>query len=195
MEVSGLHAEGELLQRLKSGDKTAFESIYTKYWSRLYLYAYNILREKHASQDIVQEVLVSLWIKRSGLNIDNLNAFLYTSTRYQVLNAIRAGKVHEYVYAKMEHLSAINEVETIIRDKELNNMIDMHISVLPEKCREIFTLSRRSHLSNKEIAQRLGITSKTVENQITIALRKLRSSIGSDLIWLFILASICPALT
>lgn len=169
--------EKSLLERLIQEDRSAFEQIYNNYWSKLYIYAYNILRDRQASEDIVQEVLVSLWLKRKVLEINSLNAFLFTSVRYQVLKYIRSGKVRENFFLEIEQISESTAIE-LITEKNINDMIDIHVTKLPARCREIFLMSRKQHLSNKEIAERLNISSKTVENQITIALRGLRIALG-----------------
>lgn len=185
-EITDSNENVDLLRRMKTGDRAAFEAIYNKYWSGLYLYAYNILRERHSAEDSVQEVMVSLWMKRSELQISSPKAFLYTSVKYQVLKVIRSGKVRGDFFADLEHLPAPVDPENVFHEKSINSIVDKHISELPDKCREIFTLSRRAQLTNKEIAERLGIAQKTVENQITIALRRLRSSLGDILLFVFV---------
>ncbi|WP_207534198.1 RNA polymerase sigma-70 factor [Desertivirga arenae] len=168
------------LNLLKEGDRKAFELVFNSYWSKLYLYAYNILRDKGVCEDIVQEVLVSLWVKRESQEIDSLGSFLFTAVRYQVLKVIRSGKVREGFFQEIEKMSMSTPAEQL-EEKDLANLIDARIDELPGKCREIFLLSRKEQLSNREIAERLGISIKTVENQITIAIRRLRSDLGDVL--------------
>lgn len=164
-------------------DPVTFEKIYNEYWSRLYLASYNVLRDRQAAEDIVQEVMVQFWFKKDNTEIANLGAYLYTAVRYKVFDAIRSGKVKQRFVLKMEESPLCNAIEEQYREKELKGLLHQRISSLPEKCREIFILSREQQLSTKEIANRLGITPKTVENQLTIAIKRLRASMANYLCW------------
>jgi len=176
-------SDKELTTLLKQGDKTAFTHIYNRYWSKLYLSAYNILREQQGSEDIVQEILVQLWLKREHQQIDSLKAYLHTAIRFQVFKAIRAGKVRMGLFEQIESININNEADYRLMENDINSIYEKGLAELPEKCREIFTLSRKEQLSNKEIAERLNISVKTVENQMTIALKRLKSSMGDVLFW------------
>jgi RNA polymerase sigma-70 factor (family 1) len=176
-------SDEELLALVQADDQAAFEQIYTKYWSKLYLLAYNIVRDRQVAEDIVQEVLVSLWVRRGSLTIEVLHSYLYTAVRYQVFKTMRSGQVKESVFNQIEKLSVVNEGENALIQSDLDSLLDKGINELPEKCRSIFLLSRREHLTTKEIAAWLGIAPKTVENQITIALHRLRTTFGDLLFW------------
>src|SRR3569833_704755 len=156
--------ETELLDQLRRDDRLAFETIYNKYWSKLYISAYKLLRDRQASEDIVQEVLVQLWVKRHKQEIASLNAFLYTAIRYQVFNAIRNGKVRESLFTEVEELFVNNHAENNLLAFDFNRKLDESMAGLPEKCRQIFSLSRKEHLSTKKNTKRLGLSPKTVEN-------------------------------
>lgn len=164
-------------------DPVAFEKIYNQYWSKLYLAAYNVLRNRQAAEDIVQEVLVQLWFNKEKTKIANLGAFLHTAVRYKVFDAIRLGKVKQNFLLNAKEGPLCNDTEEQYREKELKGLLHQRISSLPEKCREIFILSRNQQLSTKEIAQRLGVTPKTVENQLTIAIKRIRASMANYLSW------------
>ena len=185
-----LNSDIELLDRLKDNDRSAFDMIYNKYWSKLYLSAYNLLRNRQLSEDIIQEVFVSLWLKKSIITIDNLNSYLFTAVRFQVFKAIRDGKCHSDLFEKIEELSAHCEIESKLFEKEVTKRLDENIALLPEKCREIFILSRKKQLTVKEIAEQLQISPKTIENQIGIALRRLRSNMSDLLFWAVIILHI-----
>ncbi|HTM99541.1 MAG TPA: RNA polymerase sigma-70 factor [Pedobacter sp.] len=186
-QLISLNADSELLDRLKDNDRIAFNVIYNKYWSKLYLSAYNLLRNKQISEDIIQELFVALWLKRSTAKIDNLNNYLFTAVRFQVFKAIRDGKGRTGLFEEIAHLSMHCEIESKLFEKEVTKRLDENIALLPEKCREIFILSRKKHLTVKEIAEQLQISPKTIENQIGIALRRLRSNMGDLLFWAAIL--------
>jgi RNA polymerase sigma-70 factor (ECF subfamily) len=158
-------------------------AIYDRYWSKLYLQAYNVVRDRYVSEDIVQEIIVQLWMKRSVIQINRLDAYLYSAVRYQVFKVIRSYKVIESL--KTEEISGVNDADQMLMKEDMQKLLDEGISQLPVKCREVFTLSRKDHLSTKEIAVRLGIAPKTVENQLTIALRRLRSMMSHLLLLIF----------
>lgn len=173
-----LMTDEDLIALIRENDLGAFERIYNKYWSKLYLSAYNIIRDRQVAEDVTQEVLVNLWMKRANLKLTSLNAYLYTSVRYQVFNVIRSGKVRADLFNKLEELFSNNGGEELLSEKEINRLLEQGVAELPEKCRQIFIMSRKEHLSTKEIAERLGIAPKTVENQLTVALNRLRKTLG-----------------
>ncbi|QEC79689.1 RNA polymerase sigma-70 factor [Mucilaginibacter ginsenosidivorax] len=177
LEVQLLTDE-RLIALIQENDLAAFERIYNKYWSKLYLSAYNILRDRQVSEDVTQEVLVNLWMKRANLQLTSLNAYLYTAVRYQVFNVIRSGKVRADLFNHLEELFSNNGGEDILSQKDINRLLEQGVAELPEKCRQIFIMSRKEHLTTKEIAERLGIAPKTVENQLTVALNRLRKTLG-----------------
>ena len=173
-----LMTDEDLIALIKENDLGAFERIYNKYWSKLYLSAYNIIRDRQVAEDVTQEVLVNLWMKRANLKLTSLNAYLYTSVRYQVFNVIRSGKIRADLFNRLEELFSNNGGEELLSEKEINRLLEQGVAELPEKCRQIFIMSRKEHLSTKEIAERLGIAPKTVENQLTVALNRLRKTLG-----------------
>jgi len=170
--------DGELLLRLCDNDQNAFDEIYRRYWSFMYQSAYNILREREACRDIVQELFIWLWENRANLNILSIKPYLMVAVKFKVANYIKKGKVRSSFFEQLKKIEEPYElVEDSLEVKEMMQIIDHFINQLPEKCRKVFILSRREHLTNKEIADQLNISVKTVENQMTIALRKLKSSL------------------
>lgn len=163
-----------------------FEDIYNKYWSKLYLSAYSILLDQQASEDIVQDIMVELWHKRDLDAIQSIPAYLHAAVRYQVFKVIRAGKVTIRLPEEIELATSRIELEDQLDSKDLYTLLDHYIEELPEKCREVFILSRKHYLSIKEISALLEISTKTVENHLTNALRKLRLHTGDFLCWVLI---------
>ena len=164
--------------------------IYHHYAESLLTSAYNLLKDKAACEDIVQEIFLSLWMKRESIEITtSLKGWLFTATRYQVFRVIRQCSVTESLFDKLEtRIWGEPSAENLLYQKELQENISDIVKRLPEKCREIYILSREAQLSHKEIAERLRISTKTVEFQITVALKKIRLSLSEliPLIALFI---------
>lgn len=171
--------EKELLSRLAKGDETALLHIYQSHWKRLFNAAFNVLRDRAACEDVLQEIFVQLWTKRENLAINtSLAGYLYAATRYQVFRTIRKMPVGDHMFEQLGERLTSPPADNDLHFKELTARISEVVDTLPEQCRLIFKLSREEHLSHKQIAERLGIATKTVENQIAIALKKLRVSLG-----------------
>lgn len=176
-----------LIDRLHQGDEGALNLIYKKYWQKLFTSAYNILKDKAICEDIIQEIFIKLWTNRDQLEIKvSLIAYLQASTRYEVFRQIRYGSVRESIFDNLiDRLQSPSEYGSI-EHKELVMQIDAIVNTLPVKCKNVYKLSREDHLSHKEIASRLNISTKTVENHLTKALRQLRVLLG-DVLMLSIL--------
>lgn len=189
MNTYSSYTDSELLVLLSQDDKDAFDRLYSKHWPDLYKSAYFILKDPDACKDIVQDIFVWLWEHRKGLEVHALKSYLKAAVRFKVANYIRAGNIRESFFDELIKFapSVLSPtIEEFSEIKELNAIIQQAISHLPVKCREIFKLSREEHLSNQEIANRLRISVKTVENQMTIALRRIRNTIEPYMINLLI---------
>lgn len=184
--------EESLLSYLNKGSIVAFEHIYQLYWSPLYNYAYNIIRNKVVCEEIIQETFFSLWTKREALTITHsLKAYLFTAVKFQTLNYIRSEKVRrDYAdsYTAFGKIVYDNSNEEHIDLTDLKTRIESEVAKLPEKCQQIFRLSRNEHRSVKNIADLLNISHKTVENQLTKALKHLRSSFGNFYLFTIVLS-------
>lgn len=185
-----VYEDHELISLLKSGEESAITLIYEKFWKRLFLSAYSILKEKDQAQDIVQEVLLQLWIRRDKVEIEKLGAYLQTATRYKVLTYIRSAEFRKVFIddQDLELLAGVEQLNDKLHVNDINILLEKEVLSLPERCRQVFILSRHEFLTNKEIAERLGITVKAVESQITIALRRIRGTL-SDFFMLIIILS------
>ncbi|OBQ54778.1 hypothetical protein VQ01_10810 [Tamlana sp. s12] len=172
------------MQLLHEGDEQALSLIYKKYWEVMYVAAYNLVKNKEISEDIVQDVFVNLWNKRDKLLVKtSLKSYLYTSTIYKVYDFFRKNNKMievELVTNFNEKIQALTP-ETQLMHKELIQHVESVIDELPEKCKEVFRLSREEGLSNKAIAAQLNISLRTVEGHISKALRFLRMSLSVSL--------------
>lgn len=174
------YTDSELLLLLSRGDRDAFDILYSRHWADLYKAAFYILKDQEASRDIVQDIFVWLWQHRQDLEIRTLKSYLRAAVKFKVANCIRSGNIRKSFFEELTKLplTALSPTaEQLSEVKELKAIIEAAISHLPEKCREIFKLNREGQLSNQEIARRLNISIKTVENQMTIALRRIRNAV------------------
>lgn len=176
-------SDPELISLLKEGDELAFTEIYKRYWEFLYQSCYSILKDSDTCDDIVQEIFVWLWANKEKHITDSFKPYLYAAAKYKVANLIRHGKVKDAFFERSVYLNQLSADENVMELKELKEIIAQFTSGLPERARMIFHLSRNELLSNKEIAERLGISEKTVENQMNINLKKLKGSLGRLSFW------------
>ena len=168
--------EEGLLKSIKL-DKTSFDQIYKQYWSKLYIYAFNVLQEKEICEDILQEIFIDLWAKRDNVQITDLNSYLYQSVKYQIFNHFRKSKYKKQLLIKFNLMNTQNGIDELYEEKELNVQLKDIISKLPKQRRIIFKMSRYDGLSNKEISENLNISLQTVKNQISKSLKFIRRSL------------------
>lgn len=171
-------------------DEQAFSTLFYRYSSRIYSKAYGYIRDRDACKKIVQDIFLSLWSNRKTLEIDSFIAYLTSASRYRVYKFIGQVKASRLDYKdqledEADH-STINEGYQHLVSVDLERELGQHLQELPERCREIFLLSRFQQLSNDEIAHKLGISKRTVENQITAALKYLRMSLKNSGVLLII---------
>jgi len=170
------YSDQELLSLLDGEEGLWLKYTYEQYWKQLYLSAFSITRDAAASEDIVQEVMLQLWVRKNELNIDSLKSYLFTAVRYKVLTYIKSARNQKVFLepGELEQLAGMEALNDQLQVNEIEELLQRGISSLPERCQQVFVLSRKEFLSNSEIAERMGISIKTVENQMTIALRQLR---------------------
>jgi RNA polymerase sigma-70 factor (family 1) len=181
MTTYSSYSDQELIGSLNRGDSAAFAELYDRHWGTLYVHALKMLHNEDEAKDIVQETFISLWSKAEGLELkSNLSFYLFSSVRHKVLNLIRDKKVrvgYTDLFSLYIDQFAGNVLEQI-DEQELLLAIDEAIQRLPEKMRVVFELSRKGHLSHKEIAEQLNISESTVSRQVSNALKIIRSKLN-----------------
>ena len=170
--------DSELWLAIRNDDEQAFAMLFDRYWVRLYKTALRYLKDRENSEEIVHDVFLNIWDRRHQLEIESIPSYLLTAIRYQVYNRMRAAKPPLTLVLndlEMDNLLDYNQGDHRIKNQELLRELNHYLEKLPKRCQEIFYMSRMDNLSNQEIAGRLGISKRTVENQITKALKHLRS--------------------
>lgn len=162
---------------LKQDDEAAFEELYNRYWSRLYAAAYKRVKSAETAGEIVQDLFTSIWKNRRYLQIHtSCEAYLFTAVRYLVLHHLEKEIVREK-YRNSLHTPVRdydNSTEEIIFRDDLRQHLEKAVAHLPSKCRSVFELSRMENKTNREIAETLGISEKTVENHLTKAISRIK---------------------
>jgi RNA polymerase sigma-70 factor (family 1) len=171
-----LFADEILVKLLKVSDEDAFRQIYNRYWKPAYFTALKKTHNKEVAEELVQNIFLGLWERRESSSIEQLNAYLNTAVKYQVLNYIKSSIIkqrHSVLLRKQPEL-AEDDSDSVLIMHELSAAIENAINQLPEKSRVIFRLSRFENRSIKEIAQLLSVSEKVVEYHITKSLKAMR---------------------
>ena len=180
-----INNDDKLLQKIKAGDETAFELVFKNYYPHLVLLAQKYLSDKDLSESIVQSVFVKMWEKRREIEIRSLKGFLVVAVRNRCTNELKHQQVvreYEKVNDSKDEAVWMTFNENVYLQK-INNVIEE----LPEQRRRIFKMSRMDGLKYREIAEKLNISPKTVEVQMSKALKYLRIHLSDYLSLLIIL--------
>ena len=157
-----------------------FEKLYKRFQPSLINYAYYLTRSSEDSVELVNDVFLSVWNKRNRLKLDsNLKTYLYTAVKNRSINYIKKNKLVTVFDEQIDTLSDF-EADHSILEKEQLIIIQQIMNDLPSKCKQVFAMSRIDQLSNKEIASLLDISIKTVEAQITKALKIFRKKLINE---------------
>lgn len=168
----------QLLQRVQSlDDQIAFKQLYQALFFKLYQFAYSFVKSKENAEEVVNDVFLSVWQKRKTLGtIQNINVYLYVSVKNASLNYLRKSNMKIPLSVDdlaTHHLRITVNPESIMITRELESSIRKAIEQLPPKCKIIFKMIKYDGLSYKEVAAILGLSVKTVDTQLYIALKKL----------------------
>ena len=184
-------AEAKHYTALEVGEE-AFEELFKSHFKRLFAYAITILKNDAVAEEVVQNVFFKMWEKKGMVEIQtSVTAYLYRAVYNESLNYIKHQKVkasyqaHAATFGESSDTHATSRVQL----SELQQKLDIALKELPEQCRTIFQMSRFEELKYHEIATRLGISVKTVENQMGKALKLLRIKLADYLPFLLILLS------
>ncbi len=178
------HSEEKLLRRLKKGDEMAFEILFHRYKNKVKGFVHKMLPPHISSDKIVQEVFIKIWIKRSKIDIQkNFSSYLFTISKNLVLDAIKTAVHKKLVYTETYILEEVipdhESFET--SEKEMFSRLQKVLQKLPQRRRQIFSLSRFEGLTYKQIASKLNITENTVDTQIRKSLQFLRQEFSNIL--------------
>jgi len=181
LNTNNHHSEAEFIQALRAGDIKSFSELFDRYGKRLYFFAKGYLKSDEDAEEIVQEVFMKIWSNREVLSTEkSFESYLFTIAKNGILNIIRKSKSEQayLTYAKIHP-----EKNTLLDDElnftELKAAYQKTIENLSPRRKEIYLLSREQHLSNIEIAEKMNISVKTVENQMTSAIAEIKKNLQS----------------
>lgn len=161
--------------------EASFEKAFKDYYRELVAFTYQYVEDHDMAEELVQEMFSNVWAKSSQIDIrTSVKSYLYGAVRNAALNHLKHQKVTRKYQEHEQHKIDYFEVDFLELD-ELQAEIDLAINKLPEKCREIFEMSRFEGKKNKEIAEKLNLSIKTIENQMGRALKVMRTALNKYL--------------
>lgn len=178
--------ETECLKELSKGDHQAYEILFLYYQPKIYHFLCGFIKNDEEAFDMTQDIFYKVWTNRQSLKeVNSFKAYLFSMARHMIYNNYEHNLVKEkYTLNQLEKSEAFH-LEDEFYAKELSLLIDLVIKKMPEQRRRIFEMSRKEGLSSTEIANRLNINKRTVENHISNALSDLRKVIQYTICFLF----------
>ena len=182
--------EEALLERLKAGEEAAFQNLFQTYYPLLCVQAKRLLGDLDQAKEVVQEVFVRLYEQREALpQLVSMKAYLYRSVRNACLNHLKQEQTHQLHHQQLFYHAAPAEETDPLVQLELEEKIWQAVQRLPEQCRRIFQMNRFGEKKNAQIAEELGLSIRTVETQISKALKILRRELADFLPLLLLVAT------
>jgi RNA polymerase sigma-70 factor (ECF subfamily) len=174
-----------VIEQIRADDESAFDALFTAWYGKLRAYAFSVLQNEAQAEEVVQTVFCRIWEKRQKWQVHtSMKAYLYGSVYHQCMDDLRRARQMRK-YQRHVWQNGIERQETPSFDKaelkELEVRLTYALSQLPDQCRAIFQLSRFGELKYREIAEQLGLSIKTVEAQVSKALKHLRDQLADFL--------------
>ena len=181
-----------LVLGLRADDEKAFTEIYERYWQRLYEMTFRKLGSGAEAEEIVQDLFVALWHKRTTARIVKLEAYLFAAAKYKIIDCVRARLTHEAyaAHSAPSPAQADRSTEETIGAADLSAALRVSLNSLPDNAQAVFRLSREEYQSVPEIALQLNLAPKTVEYHLTRSLRFLRARLKDFLLFLLLLSQL-----
>jgi RNA polymerase sigma-70 factor (ECF subfamily) len=169
----------ELLDAIRNNNEQAFAELFKRYWRKVHAMTYARVRSQEVTEEIVQELFISLWTKRATLTIDNLPSYLYISVKNKVLNYIESQIIRQkhWNYYKQFIPQYSSTTDNKIELHELMKRLESAMQALPEKSQKVFRLRRLEGKSIQEIACLLNLSDKAIQYHLTRSLKKLRAQL------------------
>jgi RNA polymerase sigma-70 factor (ECF subfamily) len=182
-----MNKDKRIIKGIRNSEIEAFEELFDVYYDSLCIVAQRFVRSKQVAEEIVDDLFLHLWEIRKKLEVrDNLDSYLYRATYNRCISWIRKNSKERFLsgdlaFSSEDKILNIPDTSTsplsCLMNKELRNKIDDAINQLPEKCRQIFILSREFDLTYQEVAQQLNLSKNTIKTQLKIALKKVRDKL------------------
>jgi RNA polymerase sigma-70 factor (ECF subfamily) len=171
-------SDRDTFEEIKKDNEHALASLFEKHYVPLCRYAYTYLKDEAESENLIQEVFINIWNKRSEINIrTSVSSYLYRSAKNSAINFLTKNSRHQTESIdNLKGLEISNEDSEIDENEfsEMERKLSEALKSLPDKCKKIFIMSRVESLKYREIAEQLNISIKTVETQMSVAIKKIK---------------------
>lgn len=170
----------DTLLALKSGDHTAFETVFLAYFDKIHYFINSLVKSTDEAKELSQDVFEKLWNTRESIDESkSFSSFLYTIACNTTFNYLKHKLVKESYHESLPRCEEFDDPQEVLFAKEIALLIEMTVNKMSDRRREIYNYSRHEGLTNEEIAIKLNISKKTVENQLSLILRELRKVISA----------------
>ena len=173
-----------LLNLIQEGDKLAFKHLFETYFTPLCRFMHLYVKETTIVEELALDIFTYVWENRQTLQIQiSLKAYIFQAAKNKCLNVLRQKKLTVSLDDTQQDIPENDEMS--LETEELFNLIQEAVMALPDKCKEVFNLSRTENLTNQEVAAQLNISEKTVEGHITNALKRIKAFLGESYSYLW----------
>lgn len=168
------------IEALQNGNHKAFEEVFLAYFDKVKCFLTGILRSESDAEELAQDIFVKLWMNHTSINPNKAFSFyLYTIARNTALNHLKHKLIEENFRKTFDDLDeGVDSSDEILYAKEIGLLVEMAVYRMPAQRRKIYQMSREKGVSNSEIAEELGVSKKTVENQLSLALQDIKRVIS-----------------
>lgn len=180
------YIENTTIEALQNGNHKAFEEVFLTYFDKVKFLLNGLLKSESDAEELAQDIFVKLWINRQSIDTNkSFNSYLYTIARNAALNYLKHKLVEENFKNNFNGVDAeqADSSDEILFAKEINLLIEMAVCRMPVQRKRIYQMSREKDISNNGIAEELGISKKTVENQLSLALQEIKRVISAFLVF------------
>lgn len=174
----------EIIAALKAGNHAAFDAVFLSFYDKIKFFVGGFVRSQDTAEEITQELFMKVWDNRAALDPGkSFSSYMYTLARNASLNFIKHKYTESSYLSQLPHDPQSESSEELIFASEIQLLIDMSVAAMPEQRRKIYVMSRNEGISNDKIAQQLGVSKKTVENQLSLALKEIKRVVSSILLF------------
>lgn len=175
----------ELFLRIKQDDMPSFNLLFNKYWERLYLFVYRKLDSEDDAKDIIQNIFISIWLKRHQIVIQStLESYLFSIARYELLSFISKSIKTKQKQELLLHtiLPEFEELLTPQQAHAMDQLVDTEVEKLPARMKQIFQMTREQNLTIREISHQLHLSEQNVRNQLNTAISKVKCGLSEAIL-------------
>lgn len=174
------HNELKAIKALASGNQEVYKTLFMEYFPKVKYFVAHLVKSDALAEDLAQDIFIKIWIHRENLSdVQSFKAYVYRMAKNTVLNLFKhnmvESKYKEHVYQQEQHQFSIEEE---LYAKEIELLVELTVSNMPDKRRTVYEMSRVEGLKNEEIADQLNLSKKTVENHLNSALKEIRKTIS-----------------